>query len=429
MNLDKSLFAPVRLKIVHDGKTSKGYSFTTDSIAKASSTLANIPILASYSESAKDAEGHELGFGRDVNGELIMKFYEAPIGVIPESAEYSLEFDAVHNKVYATTTGYIWKKYANEMYSVLERDKNKSISMEVVINDVFEHEDTLIVNDYKYTGITILGATHTPGVEGASIELLEELGANFEKEKKDMNKNKIKGTVMFEESDPIVDENVEGAGVIESLKDDSKAVEEEKDVNVPAEDKEPLETDTEPEKADEEEKPEEQMAKADLEALKAAIIEELRLEALGESKIAEAKDEPQIEEDPVEEPEEEEEKNGENLALIGNLQKQIESLQGTISKYESILEQQDKERKSTLLDKFSDVKETKEYSELMNEDLTYEELEIRLYAIRGMHAAMPRSGQAIPNVGGVGALAKSRKDAERTVDEAVQAIVAKNNNI
>ena len=428
MNLDKSLFAPVRLKIVHDGKTSKGYSFTTDSIAKASSTLANIPILASYSESAKDAEGHELGFGRDVNGELIMKFYEAPIGVIPESAEYSLEFDAVQNKVYATTTGYIWKKYANEMYSVLERDKNKSISMEVVINDVFEHGDDLIVNDYKYTGITILGATHTPGVEGASIELLEELGANFEKEKKDMKKRKnIDGVVTFEdveakpeEVENKVEEPIEEPNeVLDSLGANTSIDE----TNAGEGEIEP-ENDTpeEPEEVSEKEK----MAVADLEALKAAILEELRLEAAGKEKVAEAKDEPVEEEVPEEEKKEE---SGESIELIGNLQKQIESLQGTISKYESILEEQDKERKNMLLDRFTDVKETKEYSELMNEDLTYEELEIRLYAIRGMNAAMPRSGQPIPNANSIGALAKSRKDAERTVDEAVQAIVAKNNNI
>ena len=168
------------------------------------------------------------------------------------------------------------------------------------------------------------------------------------------------------------------------------------------------------------------MAVADLEALKAAILEELRLEAAGKEKVAEAKDEPVEEEVPEEEKKEE---SGESIELIGNLQKQIESLQGTISKYESILEEQDKERKNMLLDRFADVKETKEYSELMNEDLTYEELEIRLYAIRGMNAAIPRSGQPIPNANSIGALAKSRKDAERTVDEAVQAIVAKNNNI
>ena len=164
----------VRLRACHTGKNRNGSSISTDVMMKALPSFYSRPILGYIHEVDGECEfkSHEM----DVDDDGNIVYEEVPVGVIT-SREGMLGWDAEYEKNYAVVEGVIWEAYTKAA-DILKRDGSAACSVELLINDLAydAKERTLLINDFVFTGVTILGKDEDgneiePGMEGASIEL------------------------------------------------------------------------------------------------------------------------------------------------------------------------------------------------------------------------------------------------------------------
>ncbi|MEG2740547.1 hypothetical protein, partial [Clostridium sp.] len=164
--LENTNFRKVKIMIMHTGENYNGSIFTEDSIDESINTLPNIPILA-YVEKEdsgnKDFKAHESSYDifTDKDGKIKIREYfnEIPIGVVPESNEYFKE--EIDGEIYLGCYAYIWKCYSNDAYDILEEDRQKEISMEVLFTDFYDDKNNKCnVNKFEFLAITCLGAKY-----------------------------------------------------------------------------------------------------------------------------------------------------------------------------------------------------------------------------------------------------------------------------
>lgn len=174
---DSEKFMKVRLRVCHDGKNPNGSYFELEDMEKAKDSLKNIPILANVVEDedgnldfgAHDMKIEENKMNEDKDDEDKYKliYLEIPIGLIPEDNNYTIEEYNGRNYVYCD--GYVWREYSNYSEDILERDKNKNLSMEILV-DSYEYnikENYFKIKDYRYQGITLLGDKYGTGMKDA----------------------------------------------------------------------------------------------------------------------------------------------------------------------------------------------------------------------------------------------------------------------
>lgn len=415
-------FIPVKLKIVHSGLTAKGFYFTEDSLYSAAHTLCNVPILAKFSKETQDAMGHEYSIKRSKIGkEHYLHFEEVPIGVIPESSEIDITYE--DDKLFMYATGLIWERYANEMKYVLQRDEEKQISMEIVVMDGEQKPDgTTEVKEFGFSGITILGQSYVPGVTGAVIKILQNHFAELgEKENFTMDFNlENKKWVVFTTDGSVTAESI-ATGTVDSTTEASNA---ENTAVEPA--IEPQATEEGTEVAIEEAVTEVQtnipssMSAEELNALAATIAKLIQSQAATEQPKEEVKtigeesaNTEASNEDTENSKTSEQPLEDENKALLD----EIASLRETVALLAA-------SQKRELLDKFTDLEEYAEYTELVStaDKYSFEELETKLYAVRGKYADTKNKKEiAIPIVGD----GKTSEPKEQTLSDRVAAIVAK----
>ncbi|MDY3109720.1 MAG: hypothetical protein SOW50_06350, partial [Lachnospiraceae bacterium] len=94
-------------------------------------------------------------------------YKEVPIGVIPETNNYSVE--EYEGRNYVFVDGYIWRGYSNYAEDIINRDKNVKLSMEINVDEFFYNANEKVYNitDYRYTGITFLGSDYGTGMKNA----------------------------------------------------------------------------------------------------------------------------------------------------------------------------------------------------------------------------------------------------------------------
>lgn len=169
-------FMKLRLKVCHNARSLHNTKFTTESLLKAQSSIANSPILAHIYENDKgelEMGAHDINIEEDYfdNDNLREIFLEQPVGLIPENNNYEIvEEDGVS---YVYCDGYIWKGYSNYCVDLLKRSDRIKLSMEVEFLDYNydRGEDCYIIKDFIYLGITLLGEQHCPAMQnsGATI--------------------------------------------------------------------------------------------------------------------------------------------------------------------------------------------------------------------------------------------------------------------
>lgn len=167
-NFDNDEYIKMRLRVCHDGVNLKGFNLPLDAIVRAKESIANIPILAYVQE---DYDGNP-AFGdhalhievADNKPRLI--YDEAPIGIVPESCNYSIE--PYEGRYYVYVDAYIWRKYANYAADILDKHDQVPISVELSVVDWADGDEGRTVNKFKYTGITLLGDDVLPGMEHAA---------------------------------------------------------------------------------------------------------------------------------------------------------------------------------------------------------------------------------------------------------------------
>jgi hypothetical protein len=180
-------FKKVRILVMHEGLNLNGSVFNMDGIEDAKESIKNIPILAFVKQqdgtNGGDFAGHESELIITNEGEIKNRYLGRPIGIVPADAcDYHYE---IHDdKTYVAVTGYIWTDYANEGLDILERDGEKSQSMEIRIDNGSwdDNYECFNISKYRYTGLTLLGDDVRPAMVGAkcsAYSLSETFSADF----------------------------------------------------------------------------------------------------------------------------------------------------------------------------------------------------------------------------------------------------------
>jgi len=166
---DSDKFIKLRLRVCHDGTNPNGSSFIVENMEKAKESIKNIPMLAHV---IIDADGkpqfgaHDTHIEEDKanEGEYRLIYDEQPIGGVPETNNY--ENSDYQGRNYVYTDAFVWKDYSNYSQSIIERDKNIKLSMEIIVDSYSYDNKTKTFNiiNYRYKGITLLGNNNGTGM-------------------------------------------------------------------------------------------------------------------------------------------------------------------------------------------------------------------------------------------------------------------------
>jgi len=182
-SLDDSLI-PVDIKVMHNGLNLNNTYFSDEVIEEAKDTLKNKPILGYIKKQdgsdEKDFGEHEIEIVLSEDSVKVVVL-ERPLGVIPETNNYAIQEE--DGRKYVICRGYLWKEYLNEAYDILKEKPNKSVSMEIAVDDYDINDDGSInIKKYRYLGVTILGDDLTPAMKGAELNVIGQFSHNDNKD-------------------------------------------------------------------------------------------------------------------------------------------------------------------------------------------------------------------------------------------------------
>ena len=148
----------VKLKSCHTGKNRNKSGITDDNMNKYKYTFKGRPILgAIYKTDTGEYEfrAHDMKVIDD--GEDI-EYIEQPIGVISQTEEPYLEYDAEEDKNYLMVSGTIFSDYSRAA-EILERRRTCKCSVEIAVEELSYNcdEDYLSIDKFRFSGVTILG--------------------------------------------------------------------------------------------------------------------------------------------------------------------------------------------------------------------------------------------------------------------------------
>lgn len=148
----------VKLKSCHTGKNRNKSGITDDNMKKYKYTFKGRPILgAIYKTDTGEYEfrAHDMKVIDD--GEDI-EYIEQPIGVISQTEEPYLEYDADEDKNYLMVSGTIFSDYSKAA-DILERRRTCKCSVEIAVEELSYNceEDYLSIDKFRFSGVTILG--------------------------------------------------------------------------------------------------------------------------------------------------------------------------------------------------------------------------------------------------------------------------------
>lgn len=176
-NSDPSLMS-VTLKACHCGVNRNNSKITEEVMKKAFPTFSNKPILAEIIDGEngeKDFGSHSFTLESDENGEEYTHYIEKPVGIIPETNNIHLEYDEDQDKTYTIVDGYIFNYYGNETSDIIKRKNGTKVSVELEIYDMAwsAKDKVLVINDFSFTGITLLGEAIGEGMLGSRLDIAD----------------------------------------------------------------------------------------------------------------------------------------------------------------------------------------------------------------------------------------------------------------
>jgi len=177
----QSDLTPVKLYVCCTGKVpSHDIYFEKKAIEsdEAKNSIKNKPLLCAYEKDEQgkptDFKGHEYDYKFVTeNGIRTLKivYEEQPVGIIPETNNYTLEVDS-RGETWIVVEAYIFNEYCDDAVRIIEDNNGiKSISMEIEVLDSHEDEEDGLkhIDLFKFQGVTLLGAGHRPAIDGAYI--------------------------------------------------------------------------------------------------------------------------------------------------------------------------------------------------------------------------------------------------------------------
>ena len=217
---DEGRFVKCSLDVCHDGGNYNGSWFDKDVIERcAYKSLAYTPILANvyYDEDWEEylVGGHDMDIEliEDENGFDIDVFYlERPVGFVPPDTPIEMVYNPEDGKNHLKAYCVIWKKYSEQLLNIMEECNGElSVSMEIEALDTQVSQETgdVIINDFVFQGITILGLDNPPAMQGAKIKTFSKNNIKIEIEQMIKEYSIEKGGENMEENKKFEDEVVE----------------------------------------------------------------------------------------------------------------------------------------------------------------------------------------------------------------------------
>ena len=248
---DEGRFVKCSLDVCHDGGNYNGSWFDKDVIERcAYKSLAYTPILANvyYDEDWEEylVGGHDMDISlvEDEDGFDIDVFYlERPVGFVPPDTPIEMVYNPEDGKNHLKAYCVIWKKYSEQLLNVMEECNGElSVSMEIEALDTQVSQETgdVIINDFVFQGITILGLCNPPAMQGAKIKTFSKNNIKIEIEQMIKEYSAEKGGEIVEEKDKVfenedvvettdeenIDETTEESEVLEDESEGQDVVEE-----------------------------------------------------------------------------------------------------------------------------------------------------------------------------------------------------------
>ena len=248
---DEGRFVKCSLDICHDGWNYNNSYFDKDVIERcAYKSLAYTPILANvyYDEDWEEylVGGHDMDIKliEDENGFDIDVFYlERPVGFVPPDTPIEMVYNPEDGKNHLKAYCVIWKKYSEQLLNIMEECNGElSVSMEIEALDTQVSQETgdVIINDFVFQGITILGLDNPPAMQGAKIKTFSKNNIKIEIEQMIKEYSAEKGGEIVEEKDKVfenedvvettdeenIDETTEESEVFEDESNEEEVVEE-----------------------------------------------------------------------------------------------------------------------------------------------------------------------------------------------------------
>jgi len=169
---DDDRFMQIEIWGCCEGENLNKSSFDMLGMLDAMPSLQNMPILCYIDKKINDATGHICKLvGIDENGNPIYNYDngEKIVGIVNESS--NIRFEQKDGKNWTVYNALIFVNYNYELKKILQRDKIKSVSIEVRVLESEIIDNIEYIKKFKYLGTTILGKKNSPGISGAMLKL------------------------------------------------------------------------------------------------------------------------------------------------------------------------------------------------------------------------------------------------------------------
>lgn len=164
----------VTLKSCHIGRNLNQSFISEDSMKNAMPTFKGKPILGAFVQDEEtnewDFNGHDAEIYVDEDGKTQIRYIEQIIGNISEIEDPYLEYDKEQDKNYVIVKGKIFKEYT-KAEEIINRRQTCACSVELSVNDLSYNvkENCIELNDFIFSGVTLLGASVSPGMAGSKL--------------------------------------------------------------------------------------------------------------------------------------------------------------------------------------------------------------------------------------------------------------------
>ena len=167
---------PIHLKACHIGKNANGSCISEDDMKRCMASFKGRPILAAiYKTDTGEYEfrSHDVKIVDDG-----IEYIEQPVGVVSEVIDPYLEYDKDADKTYLMTDGNIFEDYSHAA-DILLRHNTCKCSVEIAVYEMTwdAKEDCLMIEDFSFRGVTILGYEQdgvteiSEGMKGSKISI------------------------------------------------------------------------------------------------------------------------------------------------------------------------------------------------------------------------------------------------------------------
>lgn len=162
------------LRVAYTGANRNASYISKETFERCIESIYNCPIVCNYDRETDSIGSHDREIVRSDDGGLRIVNVTVPIGVVPESAEYSWETiteeDGTEHE-YLTVPVLLWKR--QEAYKKIKNDGIVAESMEITVKSgSFDKKvGSYVINDFEFTAFCLLGEGVTPCFENASLEV------------------------------------------------------------------------------------------------------------------------------------------------------------------------------------------------------------------------------------------------------------------